>query len=162
MTTERALSKKQLAFVEHYIATGNGRKSVELAGYSRKTNEGKDQQFNDLMNNPRVAAAIEAERQEIKAESRITLEAKREFLWNLAHECGKVVGEEDIEETVDPDGNGVRIIRVKEKVFKPRDAIAAIQELNAMDGDVAPQGKGDGQGGGFNIEQFVLAIANGR
>lgn len=159
----KALSIKQAAFVEHYLATGNGREAVTLAGYKRKTDDGKDQQFNTLMKDPRVVAEINKARQEVKAESRIHLEAKREFLWNLAHECGKVVGEEeDIEETVDPDGQRVRIIRVKEKVFKPREAIVAIQELNAMDGDVAPQGKGEGQGAAFSIEQFVLAIANGR
>ena len=106
----KALTKRQQIFVEHYLSNGgHGRNAALSAGYAEKYAYNAASR---LLKNPAVKAAIEAQQQATFAVLKITREDKLKKLWAIAEESYEV------------------------GKFKP--AIAAIAELNKMQGDYAP------------------------
>jgi phage terminase small subunit len=166
MSNSLTIAEKYGVFAEAHIATGDGVKAAKEAGYKGNAKT-LAVTASRLLKNPKVKAILKAIRKEIKTPAqivcekiRVDTEMKREFLWDLAKECAKVVrAEEEIGEYVDSDGQTVKTLKVVESVYKPREAIDAIAKLNEMDGDIAPAPTGaPGFGSGFTIEQAIMNI----
>jgi hypothetical protein len=167
---EKTLEKWR-TFADAVIMTGKPTEAARLAGYKGASNV-LSATASRLMARDDMKEMIAARRAELKAEGtlpatdrglvreRIKIETqdKREFLWNLANECGKTVRTEDIDEHMDEEGTLIRTVTVTESVFRPREAIEAIAKLNEMDGDITPPKVAPGQGGGLSIEQLLLSI----
>ncbi len=133
-------------FAEYFVQNGgNARDAARKAGYSTASQNSLDVTASRLLRNPKVIAHMERIRSEIKEagtarqvnQVRIDTQDKRQFLWKLAQDCGRIVREEEISEHEDAQGRLIRTITATERVFMPRDAIDAIHELNEMDGDLA-------------------------
>lgn len=169
MAVREATLEKWRTFAEGYINTGQGRKAAKLSGY-KGNDKTLDVTASKLLKKPEVKKMIAERRAELKAKGglpagdlelereriAISTEDKREFLWNLAKECGKTVRGQDVAEHIDQSGNTVRTITIIESVFKPKEAIEAIRALNEMDGDIVPPKAPPG--GGLSIEQLLLSI----
>jgi phage terminase small subunit len=83
--TDKELTDKQEAFVEHYCTDGqwNATKAAQLAGYSPKTAE---QQASRLLSKVKVKEAIEDKKTELAANCEITVEQLRKYwLWGMDH-----------------------------------------------------------------------------
>jgi hypothetical protein len=166
--------EKYRVFAEAYINTGVQAEAAKLAGYRGNTQSLKVT-GSKLLKHPKVVTILAELRAEIKTESQVLCEElrvgtheKRMFLWELAHDCRKIVREdEELSEHVDATGALVKIVRTVERVFRPREAIDCIVAMNEMDGDV-PTGKdGGGKPGqsqyppGMTIEQAVMTVIYG-
>lgn len=112
------LSLKQQRFVDYYIESGNASQSYAKAGYIAKTKNTRDVSAHKLLRNPKLLPEIDRRRKEVYEAGLIRIESKRTLLWEIA--C-KASGK------IKPCG---------EDPFIPdyKAAIAAINELNRMDG----------------------------
>jgi phage terminase small subunit len=132
------LTHKQQLFVEHYIQNGgNGSGAARAAGYKGNTAT-LGAVASENLNKPHVGDEIRRRQAEIRKRLEITTQAKRQRLWELAHECAKSeeVSRSESVQTM-PDGTVVKTIRVVYSVIDATNAIRAIAELNRMDGDTA-------------------------
>ena len=157
-------------FVEAMINTGQPSKAAKLAGYKGADNV-LAASASRLLANPEIKKMLAKRRAELKAAGALAVndpqlvrermsidtQDKREFLWGLAHDCGKIVRTEDVGEHIDEEGTLIRTVTITERVFMPGPAIEAIAQLNEMDGDIQPP-KAPVQNGGFSIEQLLLSI----
>ncbi len=169
MPTKAATQEKYQLFAEALIQTGEPARAAKLAGYTGTTKV-LAVTASKLAKKPEIKKMIAARRKELKTRGelavndpqvlleklRVGTEEKREFLWDLAHDCRKIVYKEDIDEHTEADGTKVRTIRITESVFRPREAIECIVAMNEMDGDIAPPKEGGGGGPHLTIEQLLL------
>ncbi|WP_419533350.1 terminase small subunit [Endozoicomonas sp.] len=110
------MNDKQRRFIDEYLIDQNATRAAIAAGYSPKTARS---QGSRLLTNADISKEIQARQHQLSHELKITAQDKRAKLWQLAQWCGELV------EGV----NGEFFVR------NPRSAIAAIAELNKMDGD---------------------------
>ncbi|MDY7025909.1 MAG: terminase small subunit [Pseudomonadota bacterium] len=110
----RNLTNKQLIFVKEYLANGwNATQAAIKAGYSEKTAYSQGQR---LLKHVEIKKELEKQQKKTKESYMISAEKKKKWL-------------EDIIETSLQADDGGKI--------DGRTAIAAIAELNKMDGDLA-------------------------
>lgn len=112
------MNVKQQKFVDYYIESGNAAQSYKRAGYSSKNRHTLDVAAGQALRNIEVSEAIVQRRNEIVEASAIRIESKRVLLWQIAQKAsGRLKDDSD-------------------EVFQPdyKAAIAAINELNRMDG----------------------------
>ena len=109
MAARQQLTIRQAKFVDLYIETGNAYQAYRQAGYTSNENRRNctDVKASQLIRKPKVASAIACRLEEHCKSSMIRFETKRLALWGIAQEC---------------------------KLTDPKAAIAAIHELNRMDG----------------------------
>ncbi|WP_062260375.1 terminase small subunit [Endozoicomonas arenosclerae] len=121
-----SLSGRQQRFVDEYLANGGKAYPAALAaGYSEKYAKA---QSHKLLDNVGIAEAIKASQSELKKELGITAEWKRDQLKNIIESCTKTIS------ITKGKGEEATIINTMDD---PKAAIAAIAELNKMDGDLA-------------------------
>ncbi len=109
---------KQQRFVDYYIETGNAAESYKKAGYEAKSRHALDVSAGQILRNREVAPELVRRRQEIVSAGAVRIESKRVLLWEIAQKAsGRMKSEGD-------------------ELFIPdyKAAIAAINELNRMDG----------------------------
>ena len=108
MSSMQHLTIRQLKFIDLYIESGNAYQSYIKAGYNQySTRNAVDVSVGKLVRKPHIQAAINHRRLEIESSQRIRLESKRSLLWEIANECRQA---------------------------DPKAAVAALNELNRMDG----------------------------
>ena len=112
MNGEKKLTPKQQKFVQEYLIDRNATQAAIRAGYSAKSAR---QQAVYLLSNINVSTYINDLLNKSMDESGITREKKRSALWSVVE---KVLSNPEIEYTV-------------------QSMVAAIKELNEMDGDHA-------------------------
>ncbi len=113
------MNLKQQRFVDYFIESGNAALAYRKAGYEAKTRDAADVSASQIVRNLQVSSEIARRRKEIADAGAIRIESKRVMLWDIANKAsGKIRPENENEEFV-PD-------------YKA--AIAAINELNRMDG----------------------------
>lgn len=113
------MNLKQQRFVDHYIETGNAAESYKKAGYSFNNRNTLDVSSCQLLSNPKIGAEVSRRRKELVDASTIRIESKRVLLWSIAQQASGRMKPEGAENEFQPD-------------YKA--AIAAINELNRMDG----------------------------
>ena len=114
------LSVQHRIFVNEYIANGgNATKAYEAAGYAGKGGEISGHQ---LLRKPKIQAAVIIRQEEVVRASEITLEKKRVALWSVAEDGMKQRALGSEQETI------------REGMRDGRTSVAAISELNKMDG----------------------------
>jgi hypothetical protein len=122
----KRLGKKQLDFANLILEGKTSREAYRGAQYKAKAEKVVDAAASQLLRNIKVTAYIDACQVEVAEKANealeITVTAKKAILWGIAEACGKVQTDEN---NIDFIGNS-------------RAAIAAIAELNKMDGDYAP------------------------
>jgi len=117
----RKFTSKQTSFIDNYLTNGgNGVQAAKSAGY-KGTNKTLSVVATENLAKPSIKELIDAELNKITQNLRATAEDKRRALWEIANE-----GMEDV-----TDKNGVT------RMKNCRATIAAIAELNKMDGDYA-------------------------
>lgn len=169
--TKLATLEKWKTFAEAYIMLGGKpQEAAKIAGY-KGSNATLSASASRLLASEQMQKIIADRRAELKAQGNlpstapelvrerlaIELQDKREFLWGLAHECAKTVTTRDVDEYMDENGTLIRTVTITESVFRPREAIEAIAQLNEMDGDIMPPKPAAGAGS-FSIEQLLLSI----
>ena len=77
------MTRKQRAFINHYIKCKNGAEAVRLAGYSEK---GANRMANILLSNIDIKTEIDKKFEEIAKGLQITKENVLKFFWEKAHE----------------------------------------------------------------------------
>lgn len=169
--TRPATLEKWKTFAEAYIMLGEKpQEAARIAGYSGN-NPTLSATASRLLARDEVRRLIDDRRAQLRAQGNlpattpelvrerlaISFQDKREFLWGLAHECAKVVELRDVDEHMDENGTLIRTTTITTSMFRPKEAIEAIAQLNEMDGDIAPP-KPQAGAGGFSIEQLLLSI----
>ena len=170
--------EKYRTFAEVYINSGNGSKAAKLAGYAGNA-QTLASTASRLLKNRKVIHWIKTLRAEIKRQPvnaaptdpdpvpttalctaiRINTQDKRELLWRIANDCARIVrDEEEISEYVDSEGRLVKVMRVVESMYRPREAIDAIVRLNEMDGDIKTPKDAPPPGAGLNIESLLMLV----
>lgn len=109
MPSRQQLTIRQSKFIDLYIETGNAYQSYMQAGYTNNTNSRMVTDVNAcrLLKTDKIASAISQRINEHMKSSMVQFETKRLLLWEIAQES---------------------------KLTDPKAAIAAITELNRMDG----------------------------
>jgi len=152
-----ALTGKQAAFVEHFIATGGKvKESARLAGYSAKNEQQLEVTASRVLRHKDVQKAIAERRQKFMDETFGTQE-KRLFLWELAQRCGRPKTTRELK-VIERDGKKVEQEIITIEVFDARAAIDAIDKLNKMDGDYAPAGGDPEDKAKFTIEETLRIL----
>lgn len=169
--TKLATLEKWKTFAEAYIMLGGKpQEAARIAGY-KGSNQTLSVTASKLLARDDIKKIIADRRAELKANGnlpstapefvreRLAIERqdKREFLWGLARECAKTVTTKEVDEYMDDNGTLIRTVTITESVFRPREAIEAIAQLNEMDGDIMPP-KPQAGAGSFSIEQLLLSI----
>ncbi len=105
----RTLSIRQARFVDLYVETGNAYQSYRQAGYTNNSNSRfvTDTNASRLLKTDKVSKAVASRLEEHCKSSMVRFETKRLALWQIAKECSAT---------------------------DPKAAVAAIAELNKMDG----------------------------
>ena len=112
------MNVKQQRFVDYYIESGNASESYKKAGYSFNNRNTLDVSACQLLSKPKIETEVSRRRDEIVSASAIRIESKRVLLWEIAQKASG---------RMKTDGD---------ELFVPdyKAAIAAINELNRMDG----------------------------
>ena len=112
MEINEKLTTRQAKFVDLYIETGNAYQSYCRAGYACNSSNRYVADVNAcrLLKTAKVAAAVSDRLEEHCKSSMVRFETKRLALWKIAQECHET---------------------------DPKAAVAAIAELNRMDGHYA-------------------------
>lgn len=153
--SSKGLTDKQLAFVEHYLQNGrNGVDAARKAGY-RGTPTTLGRRAADALQHPEIQQRIREARQELVQAVRIGTEDKRRLLWDVANYAGRTVEDVETSEYTTPDGVRCRDRIITTRVFDGAIAIAAVKELNAMDGDSDSSG---GRSGGHMTLEVALRM----
>lgn len=121
------LTPKQEMFCLTYLETGNASAAYRSAYNIAKMKSGTvNRKAKELLDNGKITARLDELRKPVIEKSLITFEAKRKKLWEIVEVCGATVfiGDEENDQLL-------------KKIVEPRAAIAAIGELNKMDGDLA-------------------------
>jgi hypothetical protein len=165
--TRTKTEAKYLKFAEAWVNTQDGPKAAKIAGYKGKKKT-LSVTASKLLKHSRVKEFIQIIQAEIKGPDpdqelleklRVGTEEKRDFLWRLANQCAREVYDEDVDER-EIDGEKVRVVTITKTIFRPKEAIDAINSLNEMDGDIrTPKGGGNLPGtGNVSIENLMMAI----
>jgi len=121
--TQKEPNDRQKRFIDEYLANGgNGAQAAIAAGYSERMARSHAHKLLNLPSFAHVQERIRAGQGVLKEKTGATAEAKREKLWAIAQAAGRIVP--------DPD-TGIDL------VIDAKGCIAAIAELNKMDGDHA-------------------------
>ena len=123
---QRPLTARQSKFVELYLTEDSATSAAIKAGYSAKSaaNTGCN-----LLNNPRVQAAIKAQQEELKIQTGALKVEKRRMLWEVAKEGRANLYTKEVSDT----GELIDVYNAKNASA----VVNSISELNRMDGDLA-------------------------
>ncbi|WP_420588275.1 terminase small subunit [Bacterioplanoides sp.] len=112
------MTPRQLRFIDNYIKTGNASQSYVDAGYTASTETTKRASSCQMLAKTNVRMEVLRRMKEIADAGMVRIESKRVLLWEIAQKAsGKIKPDDDSQ-------------------FQPdyKAAIAAINELNRMDG----------------------------
>lgn len=136
LTMDDFLTHKQRFFIEHFIQTGgNGTAAARAAGYKGNTAT-LGAVAHENLNKPHIRDEIVRRQAEIRERLEISTQAKRERLWEIAHQCAmtKEIGRyTEVDRTTE--GIVIKTIYIRCALVDAAAALKAIHELNLMDGD---------------------------